>query len=87
MCFFRKKKRRGSLPSTRNHGRDLDLELIGKTEEVVQVVEGDMSDVCRRERKCKTFMNGSEEDDVTITLFQTSAFRSVLILLTLVLIL
>ena len=45
MCFFRKKKRRGSLPSTRNHGRDLDLELIGKTEEVVQVVEGDMSDV------------------------------------------
>ena len=43
--------------------------------------------VCRRERKCKTFMNGSEEDDVTITLFQTSAFRSVLILLTLVLIL
>ncbi|XP_028182244.1 rho GTPase-activating protein 2-like isoform X2 [Glycine soja] len=30
--------------------------------------------VCGRERKCKTFMKGSEEDDVARTLFQTSAF-------------
>ena len=43
--------------------------------------------VCGRERKCKTFMKGSEEDDVARTLFQTSAFGLVVILLTLVLIL
>ena len=34
-----------------------------------------------RERKCKTFMKGGEEDDVARTLFETSAFGLVLILL------
>ena len=46
MRFFRKKKRSSSsLPSTGNPSRDLNLELIGETEEAVEAVEGDMSDV------------------------------------------
>ena len=45
MRFFRKKKRSSSLLGIGDPGRDLDLELIGKTEEAVEAVEGDMSDV------------------------------------------
>ena len=37
MRFFRKKKRSSSLLGIGDPGRDLDLELIGKTEEAMEL--------------------------------------------------